>query len=285
MRTSLFGIVFLSMAYVLNLGAEIHWVDQKSKLSDDPRELYIDLVLKSVANTIYQDPSYAGIYQDPNSVRPYQAKDRETGYDHPKIAHTMVGIKRLENVRYCMQEVLKNNIPGDCIETGVWRGGTTILMRAILKAYGDQTRKVWVADSFAGLPPPNPDKYPLDLGIDLYNCPYLAVSLQEVQSNFQRYDLLDNQVVFLKGLFSDTLPTAPIEKIAVLRLDGDLYESTMDALVNLYPRLSVGGYVIIDDYGSLEACKQAVHDYRERYHLQEDIIPVDWAGVFWKKLN
>lgn len=276
MRNFGIGIVTLGVACILNLGAEIVKVDKESRLSDDPRELYIDLMTKIVANTIYQDQSYAGTYD---------ARLREGGADHPQIAHTMIGIKRLENIRFCMQEVLKNNVPGDCVETGVWRGGATILMRAILKVYGDHSRKVWVADSFAGLPPPNPNKYPWDQGSILHTWGYLAVPLQDVQGNFEKYGLLDNQVVFLKGLFSETLPTAPIKKIAVLRLDGDLYESTMDALVNLYPRLSVGGYVIIDDYGAIESCRKAVHDYREMHQIQERIIPVegDGTGVFWKK--
>lgn len=235
---------------------------------------YIDLVKRVVANTIYEDSSYAG---------PYDAKEREIGYDHPRVAHTMIGMKRLNNIQYCMEDVLKNGIPGDVIETGVWRGGATIFMRAILKAYGDTSRKVWVADSFQGLPPPDVDKYPADEGLNLHEIPYLAVSLEEVRENFNKYGLLDDQVVFLKGFFRDTLREAPIEKIALLRLDGDLYESTMEALENLYPKLSLNGYVIIDDYGPIAACAQAVKDYRSKMGIHDPIQRIDSMGVYWKK--
>ncbi len=111
----------------------------------------------------------------------------------------------------------------------------------------------------------------------------LAVSLEQVKSNFSRYGLLDEQVRFLKGWFRDTLPTTSGRRWAVIRLDGDMYESTMDGLVHLYANLSPGGYIIIDDYGAVPACRQAVHDYRERHGVREEIRPIDWTGVFWQR--
>jgi O-methyltransferase len=95
--------------------------------------------------------------------------------------------------------------------------------------------------------------------------------------------LLDEQVRFLEGWFRDTLPAAPIKRLAVLRLDGDLYESTIQALESLYDRLSTGGYVIIDDYGNVAGCRQAVHDFRARRGINEPIRPIDWAGVYWRR--
>ena len=76
-----------------------------------------------------------------------------------------------------------------------------------------------------------------------------------------------------------------MRRLALLRLDGDLYESTMDALVHLYPKLEPGGYLIVDDYGDIPACRQAVHDYRSRHGITEEIEPIDWTGVFWRKLQ
>src|SRR5205814_3171431 len=148
---------------------------------------------------------------------------------------------------------------------------------------GVTDRCVWVADSFEGLPPPDTGKYPHDAGDSLHEARELAVSLDEVKANFERYGLLDDQVRFLKGWFRDTLPAAPIERLAVLRLDGDLYESTMDALVNLYPKLSPGGYCIIDDYGLIEACRRAVGDYRARHGIGEPIHIVDGTAVYWQR--
>jgi len=174
------------------------------------------------------------------------------------------------------------HVPGDFIETGVWRGGATIFMRAILQAYRSD-RTVWVADSFAGLPPPNAAQYPQDAGDWLHTRPELAVSLDEVRANFARSGLLDEQVRFLPGWFRETLPDAPIERLAVLRLDGDMYESTMDALRALYPKLSVGGYCIIDNYGAMESCQQAIHDYRREHGITDTIHTVDWTGAYWKR--
>lgn len=209
---------------------------------------------------------------------------RHDGLDWPKNGYTMIGLKRIENLQMCVESALRDGVPGDLVETGVWKGGATILMRALLLAHSDAARRVWVCDSFAGLPPPNTEKYPADSGDTHYqHSDSLAISQERVQANFERFGLLDERVRFLKGWFSETLPTAPIEQIAVLRLDGDMYESTMDGLVNLYPKVSVGGYVIIDDYGYIASCKQAVDDYRLLCGIRDEIIPVDWTGVYWRR--
>jgi O-methyltransferase len=164
----------------------------------------------------------------------------------------------------------------------VWRGGGTILMRAVLQACGDTERTVWVADSFQGLPEPDPDRYAADERDDHSQWSQLAVSLEQVQANFARYGLLDDQVRFLPGWFRDTMPTAPIERVALLRLDGDMYESTIDPLRYLYPKLSSGGYVIVDDY-ALAGCKAAVDDYRAEHGITAPIERVDWTAVYWRK--
>lgn len=243
------------------------------------RELYFDLMKKCLTDLIYAEDHETLTPQ----TDPFDKDKRIIGSDWPALAHTMVGLERLHNVQFCVENVIKKDVSGDLIETGVWRGGVTIFMRAILKAYGVNNRKVWVADSFQGLPPPDSENYPADSGDNLYTYETLAVSLKEVQSNFAKYDLLDSQVQFLKGWFKDTLPSAPIKKLAVIRLDGDMYESTMNGLVNLYPKLSSGGYLIIDDYGCYESCRQAVHDYRNAYHITEEIVKIDWTGAYWQK--
>jgi len=195
----------------------------------------------------------------------------------------MIGLARLDNLQYCVEDVVRNDVPGDLIEAGVWRGGASIFMRAILKAHGVTDRVVWVADSFSGLPPPNPDKYPADRGDIHHTVDLLKVPLEEVRSNFAKYDLLDDGVRFLKGWFSETLPSAPISKLAVLRVDADMYQSTMDALTSMYPKLSNGGYVVIDDYGALGQCKAAVDDFRDANAIKDAIRKADWTGIFWKR--
>ncbi|HVS29618.1 MAG TPA: TylF/MycF/NovP-related O-methyltransferase [Solirubrobacteraceae bacterium] len=214
---------------------------------------------------------------------PLNPDARAEGRDLPAHAETMIGLRRLENIHDCVSDVLRTGVPGDLVETGVWRGGATIFMRAILKAYGDTERKVWVADSFEGLPRPDMKRWPQDAGDKLWAIDHLAVSLDDVRGNFARYGLLDDQVKFLPGFFADTLPSAPIEQIAVLRLDADMYGSTMEALDALYPKLSPGGYTIVDDYWFLESCRQAVTDYRARYGINDPIKRIDWTGVWWQK--
>ena len=208
---------------------------------------------------------------------------RADGRDWPSSAETMIGRRRLASLVDCLTMVLDDDIPGDLIETGVWRGGATILMRGALAAWGDEGRSVWVADSFRGLPPPDGVTWPADEGVDLSGVEALAVPRSVVEANFARYDLLDDRVRFLEGWFADTLPTAPIGRLALLRLDGDLYQSTWEALEYLYPKLSVGGIVIVDDHGAFEPCRRAVADYRERYGITDEIVPVDWTGVWWRR--
>ncbi|HEY0078609.1 MAG TPA: TylF/MycF family methyltransferase [Pyrinomonadaceae bacterium] len=245
-----------------------------------PSQLYLDLMKRVLTNFIYEDDN-AGMGHPPR----FDPHLRENGMDWPSQAHTMVGRKRLDNIQFCAEAALRDGVPGDFVEAGVWRGGSTIFMRAILQAYGITDRNVWVADSFQGLPPPDPARYPQDAGDEHHKIDFLAVSLEEVRRNFERYGLLDSQVRFLKGWFSETLPEAPIERIALLRLDGDMYESTMDILTHLYPKLSVGGYCIVDDYKAVPACRPAVDDYRREHGITEEIVEIDWAGVYWQRLR
>jgi hypothetical protein len=147
-----------------------------------------------------------------------------------------------------------------------------------LKSYGVTDRTVWLADPFEGLPPSSSNKD----GADLSHVEHLKVSLEQVKANFATFGLLDERVQFLKGWFCETLPKAPIERLAVLRLDGDLYNSTMDTLRSLYPRVSAGGYVIVDDYYSWQSCQEAVTDYLRENGISAKIQPIDWAGAYWK---
>lgn len=213
---------------------------------------------------------------------PWTEEDRRLGKVWPGFAHTMIGMERLDHLQHCVETVLAEGIEGDLAETGVWRGGASMLMKGVLHAYRDQERTLFLADSFQGLPSPDLDTFPQDNGDTLHEFGYLAVSAEEVRSNFANYGLLDDRVVFLEGWFRDTLPSAPIEKLALLRLDGDMYESTMEALDALYPKLTPGGFCIIDDY-ALEGCKAAVGDYRQRHAIRAPLETIDWTGRYWRK--
>jgi O-methyltransferase len=209
--------------------------------------------------------------------------DRLNGYDWPAKAKTMIGLQRLNNIEDCIRLIIKENVEGDFIETGVWRGGATILMKAVLKELKIENRKIWLADSFEGLPKPNCLIYKDDRGNILYKQRILKVSKEEVQMNFLQYDLLDENVLFLEGWFKDTLPKARIKKLSLLRLDGDLYESTIISLQHLYPKLSPGGFIIIDDYYAFKNCKKAVDDFRRERNIIDTIIEIDKEAIFWRK--
>lgn len=217
-------------------------------------------------------------------VSPGASRDvRTVGNDWPPHAETMVGLARLGNVLDCATAALADGVPGDFVETGVWRGGTAIYLRGILEALGgpdDTDRRVWACDSFRGLPEATLE---IDVPMKLHTFEPLAVGIDAVRAAFARYGLLDDRVRFVEGWFRDTLPDLPVTSIAVLRLDGDMYESTMDALTALEPKVSPGGFVIVDDYGGIEACRQAVTDYRSAAGVTASIREVDWTGVWWRK--
>jgi hypothetical protein len=239
---------------------------------------YLDLMKRCLLNWLYADAEDALV-----RAQGKLPEARLLGRDWPAMAHTMIGLARLENIQFCVEIIIKENIPGDFLEAGVWRGGACIFLRAILQAYQIKDRTVWAADSFAGLPPPNPALYPHDAGLNLHQFPQLAVSLDKVKFYFSRYGLLDDQVRFLPGWFRDTLPRAPITRLALLRIDADLYESTMDVLKHLYFKVVPGGFVIIDDYQDIAACRHAVEDYRKEHGITETIMPIDWTGVYWRR--
>jgi hypothetical protein len=209
-------------------------------------------------------------------------ESRVEGRDWPAEGFTMVGLKRLDNLQHCVEEVLAGDVPGDFVETGVWRGGASIFVRALLALRSVGDRIVVAADSFEGLPAPDEQRFPADAASRLHEMESLSVPLETVKENFRRFGLLDDQVQFVQGWFRDTLPRLAGRRWAVIRLDGDMYESTMVALENLYPGLSPGGFLIVDDY-VLRPCRAAVHDYREEHSITEPIEQVDGTGAFWRK--
>jgi hypothetical protein len=248
------------------------------------RDLYLELLKKSLSGTLF-------------TPEPNADSSNPTAYAAGFVSHyingaavTMLPLCRLDNIRACIAEITDRGVPGDLIETGVWRGGATIFMRGILHAYGDDDRRVWVADSFAGLPEPDAARFPKEAAfhrskIMQRHYKNMAASLEEVRANFAAYDLLDERVHFLKGWFKDTLPTAEIERLALIRLDGDYYDSTLDALNNLYDKLAVGGFVIVDDYGedAWTNCRQAVDTFRAQRGIKDPLTRVDSKCYWWRR--
>jgi len=228
-------------------------------------EMPSDLKEKFIDNKL-SDDDIAKILREPLSIEQPLSNVFCTN------GESMIWYTRMSNVQSLLTEVIEKNIYGDVIEAGVWRGGTCIFMRALLKHFNSD-KKVFAADSFKGMPQ----------GTPLHGEEALIVSLDAVKSNFEKYKLLDEQVVFLEGWVEETLPTLSVDqRFCLLRLDLDFYEATMTALENLYKKLSYGGYVIIDDYW-VHDCKRAVNDYRRENNITDKIEKIDWTGAYWQK--
>lgn len=207
---------------------------------------------------------------------------RANGLDWPPLAETMVGLKRLEHLQTVIETILAENIPGDLLEAGVWRGGASIFMQAVLTVNDARDRAIWLCDSFEGLPPPDP-KFPEDAGLSFHEYSFLAVSEEEVRRNFERYGLFGDNLRFVKGYFEVSLADAPVDRIALLRLDGDMYSSTIATLNALYDKVSKGGFIVVDDYNIVDACAEAVTDFRNAHNVTDSISPIDDVAVFWRK--
>lgn len=258
--------------------------------ADELRRAYLDLLKLTLCDlvgsrTLTVDRSGGGREtHQPVFTRELLSSEiplRAIGADWPLSAITMVGLARLNDLQACVESLVADDIAGDLIEAGAWRGGASILMRATLDALGELDRTVWVADSFQGLPKPD-ERFPEDSDLDLSWLDYLAVPQDEVRRNFARFGL-DHGVRFVEGFFEDTLPTLTDHSWSLLRLDGDTYEATWIALESLYPGLAVGGYAVIDDYQLIPECRKAVDDYRQERGIDEPIEMIDDNAARWRR--
>ena len=238
------------------------------------REKYLLLLRDAISDALFEVPVVKGekVYPD----------DIARGISWPSKAVSMIGLARLDNIKSLLEKVIREKIPGDFLEAGVWRGGACIYAKGVIEVWGEVDRQVIVADSFEGLPPPDP-AYPADAESTHYAQKELAVSEDEVRDNFVRFGLLDDRVKFIKGFFKESFKRPlPFETLAILRLDGDMYSSTMETLEALYDKVAPGGYIIVDDY-SLSGCRRAISDFRIARKITDAIHAIDWTGVWWRK--
>lgn len=272
---------------------------------DPIRYRYLSLLKRSLANTLYPElelqiqhlqqgaEGLSGIalqrfHRDIAERQPEEyarlMTAKQQGTAPIRFPYTMIGLFRLANIERCAEEVIAEGVPGDFLEAGVCKGGAAIFMRALQVAHGASERRTWVVDSFEGVPPSD---MPADAGYGLHfeegRQPWLACSEGAVREHFRRYGLLDANVRFLPGWLADTLPSAPTGPLAILRIDLDLYSSTKQCLDLLYDRVSPGGFVIVDEYGDLRSCRDAVDDFRQRRGVEEPIRWADYSGVYWRK--
>jgi hypothetical protein len=249
---------------------------------DALRVAYLDVLKLALCDLAGAGTTSVGAMADGTVVaRELRGDDlrlRAAGMDWPLHGLTMVGLGRLDDLQACVESIVRDGVAGDLIEAGSWRGGASILMRAALDCLGDE-RTVWVADSFQGFPEaPAPD----DGSLDLAAFDFLAVPVEEVRDSFARFGC-EHRVELVPGFFEETLPPLLGRRWSIVRLDADSYEATREAIRWLYPGLSAGGYLIVDDYGSFAACRHAVDEYREEHGIAEPIEQVDSTCVRWRR--
>jgi O-methyltransferase len=245
------------------------------------RDAYLDLLKLSLCDLVGAGTTSVGRTPEgqvmARELDGEQLRLRSAGMDWPRHGLTMVGLRRLDDLQRCVEAVVEDGVEGDLIEAGAWRGGASILMRAVLDCLGAE-RTVWVADSFAGFPVSDDPETEDDLAV----FDFLSVSLDEVKDNFRRLGL-EQGVRFVPGFFEQTLPELASRTWSIVRLDADTYDTTQLALRCLYPGLAVGGFLIIDDYGALEECQAAVEDFRREHVITEPLEQIDWTGMRWRK--
>jgi hypothetical protein len=254
--------------------------------SETLRRSYLDLLKLSLCDLTGTTTVSVGPTPDGSVVARElsgeQRRLRAVGLDWPLQGVSMSGLRRLDDLQACVDSIVRDGVDGDLIEAGTWRGGATILMRAVLDTAGEEReRTVWVADSFQGFPESEseaPDQVRFATYLRAFE--FLSVPIEEVRDNFARFGL-ERGVRFVPGFFKDTLPELTDGRWALVRLDGDTYEATKVALECLYPGLAPGGYLIVDDY-AVEECRRAVHEYREEHGISEPIEEIDWTCVRWR---
>lgn len=182
----------------------------------------------------------------------------------------MTSIERMYALYKATEYIVSNQVPGEVVECGVWKGGSSMMCALTLLRGGDVGRKIFLYDTYAGMPEPG------DLDVRHDGVPARAKwrkshrddhnvwaysPLEEVRQNMQSTGYPQDRVVFVPGRVEETIPGVAPDNVSLLRLDTDWYESTHHELVHLYPRLSMGGVLLLDDYGHWRGARQAADEY------------------------
>lgn len=239
------------------------------------RALYIDLLKRTLTNYAYLGGDAP--FERFRCITHYDLDASRWTIDPLARPVTLLTRAQLDLIEAAVVMVERERIAGDFLEAGIWRGGAVAFMRGLIEAHDIAVRRVIAADSFAGIPPNSRTEGD---PVDGWNDRWVA-SVEEVRGNIERFGLLDDRVAFLVGFFENSLPTLTDEAFAIIRLDSDSYDSVETSLDHLYPRLSPGGVVIIDDW-HLPGCRKAVLDYRARYDIRDELQVHD-GNAYWVK--
>ncbi|MCB0726025.1 MAG: class I SAM-dependent methyltransferase [Ignavibacteriae bacterium] len=201
--------------------------------------------------------------------------------------HTMTSLESLYYTYRSVKYAIENNIPGDFIECGVWKGGNTMMVALTLMNMKSTDRKIYLYDTFEGMSAPTEKDVSYkneDADIEYKESQkgdhneWCYSPLDEVKNNLYSTGYPKDKIVFVKGKVEDTIPGTLPEKIAILRLDTDWYESTYHELVHLYPLLSEKGFLIIDDYGYWQGAREAVEQYFKENNVKMFMNRLDMSA-------
>lgn len=262
--------------------SQLHVFNTPQERDAGLRDDYLRVVREALTGYIIRTPSATLTSLDSVTEGPFNATLRNEGKDWPMHGYSMAGNVRLQNVQQSLEAVLSEGIPGSFVECGVWRGGASIYAAAVLHAYGITDRDVHLVDSFKGLPPNTTDKDTVAWS----KMKFLMIPLEKVQDHFRSFGLLGPRVHFHQGYFRYALPRwrgGDRSPIAVLRMDGDMWESTMDQFYNLWDDIAPGGFIIVDDYGVVVEARKAVHDFLDHHGYQVAIHDIDGVGAWFRK--
>ncbi|MFM2192729.1 MAG: hypothetical protein RLZZ118_1686 [Bacteroidota bacterium] len=203
--------------------------------------------------------------------------------------YTMTSMERLFSLYNSTNYIIKNNIPGDFVECGVWKGGSSMMIALVLNKNKIFDRKIYMYDTYEGMS--EPDENDLDISgqsakSQLINSSkenqksvWCFSSLDEVKRNVTLTNFPMELFQFVVGKVEDTIPdTIPIGEISLLRLDTDWYASTKQELIHLYPKLVKKGVLIIDNYGHWQGCRKAVDEYFKSENINLLLNVIDYTG-------
>jgi O-methyltransferase len=224
---------------------------------------------------------------------PPDLTERERRIVSAARAYTLTGADRLAGVIEATTYIVRNNIPGDFVECGVWRGGSMMAVALTLLELGETSRHLYLYDTFAGMPAPTdrdrdldgtPARTLLD-DVSVADGIRCIADLEDVTRNIERTGYPASRVTFVRGKVEDTIPAIAPEHIALLRLDTDWYASTKHELTHLYPRLSTRGVLILDDYGHWQGAREAADEYFAEHGLAPILVRLDYTGRLTLKLE
>jgi O-methyltransferase len=201
--------------------------------------------------------------------------------------HTLTGIPAQWALYKAIEYIVRNEIPGDIVECGVWNGGSVLIAACALLHFGDTSRRIYLYDTFEGVP--RPEKIDIDCrgSSALTKWVYMRIrgklwgfggTVDVVKDVIALSNYPTDNFIFVKGMVEDTIPSQLPETISLLRLDTDLYKSTYHELVHCYPLISSGGVMIIDDYGYYLGCRQATDKYISENKLRLFLARLDGSG-------